>query len=104
MKIINNKICRMCSSSKFTSIVNLGKHPLVNRLVEKKNLKQKDPYFQLHVKQCNKCKLAQLKEIIDSKEIYKKVDYLYFSSDMPNLDKYFKTYSKDLKKRFLKKK
>ena len=93
----------MCSSRKFTSIVNLGKHPLVNRLVEKKNLKQKDPYFQLHVKQCIRCKLAQLKEIIDSNEIYKKVDYLYFSSDMPNLDKYFKTYSKDLKKRFLKK-
>ena len=93
----------MCSSSKFKSIVNLGKHPLVNRLVEKKNLKQKDPYFQLHVKQCIRCKLAQLKEIIDSNEIYKKVDYLYFSSDMPNLDKYFKTYSKDLKKRFLKK-
>ena len=32
----------MCESKKFTSIVNLGKHPLVNRLVEKKNLKQKD--------------------------------------------------------------
>ncbi len=93
----------MCESKKFTSIVNLGKHPLVNRLVEKKNLKQKDPYFQLHVKQCNKCKLAQLKEIIDSNEIYKKIDYLYFSSEMPNLDKYFKIYANDLKKRFLKK-
>lgn len=93
----------MCESKKFTSIVNLGKHPLVNRLVEKKNLKQKDPYFQLHVKQCNRCKLAQLKEIIDSDEIYKKVDYLYFSSEMPNLEKYFKIYANDLKKRFLKK-
>ena len=103
MKTINNKICRMCEGKKFTSIVNLGKHPLVNRLVEKKNLKQKDPYFQLHVKQCNKCKLAQLKEIIDSNEIYKKTDYLYFSSEMPNLDKYFKNYEHDLKKRFLKK-
>ena len=103
MKTINNKICRMCEGKKFTSIVNLGKHPLVNRLVEKKNLKQKDPYFQLHVKQCNKCKLAQLKEIIDSNEIYKKTDYLYFSSEMPNLDKYFKNYAQDLKKRFLKK-
>ncbi len=103
MKLINNKVCRMCESKKFTSVVNLGKHPLVNRLVEKKNLKQKDPYFQLHVKQCNKCKLVQLKEIIDSGEIYKKVDYLYFSSEMPNLDKYFKIYAEDLKKRFLKK-
>ena len=59
----------MCSSRKFTSIVNLGKHPLVNRLVEKKNLKQKDPYFQLHVKQCIRCKLAQRN--YDLNEIYK---------------------------------
>ena len=63
MKIINNKICRMCSSRKFTSIVNLGKHPLVNRLVEKKNLKQKDPYFQLHVKQCIDANLRNLKKL-----------------------------------------
>ena len=44
-----------------------------------------------------------LKEIIDSNEIYKKTDYLYFSSEMPNLAKYFKNYAQDLKKRFLKK-
>ena len=34
----------------------------------------------------------------------KNVEYLYFSSDMPNLDKYFKPYADDIKKRFLKKK
>lgn len=102
MKTINNKTCRMCSSKHFTSVVNLGKHPLVNRLVEKKNIKQKDPSFYLHVKQCKKCKLIQLKEIINSEEIYKNVDYLYFSSEMPNLDKYFRSYCNDLKKRFLK--
>merc|ERR1711991_909862 len=57
----------------------------------------------LHVKQCKSCKLVQLKEVIDANEIYKKIEYLFFSSDMPNLDKYFKTFAKDIKKRFLKK-
>ena len=103
-KIIKNKICRMCNSSKFREVINLGKHPLVNSLVEKKDIKKKDPIFPIKVKQCVKCNLVQLTEIIDANEIYKNVDYLYFSSDMPGLDNYFKPYANDLKKRFLKKK
>ena len=103
MKTIKNKQCRMCSSRKFYSVINLGNNPLVNSLVAKKDLKKKDPTFPLHVKQCKSCKLVQLVEIIDSNEIYKNVEYLYFSSDMPNLDKYFKPYAIDVRKRFLKK-
>lgn len=103
MKIIKNKICRMCSSKEFYEVINLGKHPLVNSLISKKDLKQKDPVFPIIVKQCKKCKLVQLVNTIDAEEIYKKVDYLYFSSDMPSLDGYFKTYAEDVKKRFLKK-
>ena len=103
MKIIRNKTCRMCNSSKFDLVINLGQHPLVNSLISKKDIKKKDPTFPIRVVQCKKCKLVQIKDVIDADEIYKKVDYLYFSSDMPKLDKYFKVYSTDLKKRFLKK-
>jgi len=104
MKTIKNKTCRMCSSNKFETVVNLGNHPLVNSLIAKKNLKKKDPVFPLHVKQCKSCKLVQLVEVIDANEIYKNVEYLYFSSDMPNLDKYFRPYANELQKRFLTKK
>lgn len=93
----------MCNCKSFKSVVNLGNNPLVNSLVEKKDLKKKDPVFPLHVKQCVRCKLVQLTELIDANEIYKKVDYLYFSSDMPSLDKYFKVYANELQRRFLKK-
>ena len=93
----------MCNSTKFFQVIDIGKHPLVNSLVEKKNLKKKDPIFPIKVNQCKKCKLIQLTEIIDANEIYKNVDYLYFSSDMPGLDNYFKPYADDLKKRFLNK-
>ena len=51
---------------------------------------------------CQSCGLVQLKDIIDANEIYKNVDYLYFSSDMPGLKDYFKTYANDIKNRFLK--
>ena len=104
MKVIKNKVCRMCSSTKFDLVINLGQHPLVNSLISKKDIKKKDPTFSIKVFQCKSCKLVQIKDVIDADEIYKKVDYLYFSSDMPKLDKYFKPYADDLKRRFLKKK
>ena len=104
MKVIKNKTCRMCSSTKFDLVINLGQHPLVNSLIKKKDIKKKDPTFSIKVLQCKSCKLVQIKDVIDADEIYKKVDYLYFSSDMPKLDRYFKPYADDLKRRFLKKK
>ena len=104
MKVIKNKTCRMCSSTKFDLVINLGQHPLVNSLISKKDIKKKDPTFSIKVLQCKSCKLVQIKDVIDADEIYKKVDYLYFSSDMPKLDRYFKPYADDLKRRFLKKK
>ena len=101
MRIINNKTCRMCDGTDFSVVVDLGQHPLVNSLVNLTNLDKKDPVFPLVVKQCNKCKLVQLTDIIDAEEIYKNVDYLYFASDMPGLDDYFGIYADEIKRRFL---
>jgi SAM-dependent methyltransferase len=94
----------MCNSTKFREVINIGKHPLVNSLIKKNQLKFKDPVFPIVVKQCKNCKLVQMTEIIDANEIYKNVDYLYFSSDMPGLDKYFKVYAEEVTSRFLKSK
>lgn len=91
----------MCEGTDFSVVVDLGCHPLVNSLVNKTDLDKKDPVFPLIVKRCNKCSLVQLTNIIDAEEIYKNVDYLYFSSDMPGLDNYFKIYVEDIKERFL---
>lgn len=102
MNIIRNKGCRMCGGKKFRTVIDMGRHPLVNSLVSKENLRKKDPVFPLVVKQCQKCNLVQLVNIIDAEEIYKKVDYLFFSSDMPGLSNYFQEYADDIKTRFLK--
>ena len=91
----------MCDGSQFTVVVDLGHHPLVNSLVSIDDLDKKDPVFPLIVKRCTKCSLVQLTDIIDADEIYKNVDYLYFASDMPGLDKYFGIYADEIKKRFL---
>lgn len=91
----------MCDGTKFRTVIDLGRNPLVNSLVSRKDLKKKDPTFPLVVKQCRTCSLVQLVDLIDADEIYKKVDYLYFSSDMPGLDKYFQPYADDVRERFL---
>jgi SAM-dependent methyltransferase len=101
VKVIKNRTCRMCTSTQFETVIDVGKHPLVNSLIAKSDLGKKDPVFPLVVKQCKKCGLVQLVDIIDAAEIYKNVDYLYFSSDMPGLDKYFQPYAEDVLNRFL---
>jgi len=102
MKTIHNRTCRMCSGTRFRTVINLGQHPLVNSLVPKDRLREEDPTFPLVVKQCRRCQLVQLVDVIDAHEIYKNVDYLYFSSDMPGLDRYFSPYAEEIRKRFLK--
>ena len=102
--LIIRKKCRMCESNSFTPILKLGNHPLVNSYIKKQDLIKKEFLIPLNLYQCNKCKLAQLLDVIDPKEIYTKGKYLYFSSDVPGLDKYFKSYASDIKKKFLSKK
>ena len=45
MNFIKNKTCRMCGSKKLHTIINLGKHPLVNRLIKKEDIKKKKIFF-----------------------------------------------------------
>ena len=95
------KKCRMCLGTKFKKVIDFGKTPLVNSLIEKKDLDKKEPIYPLKVVQCQSCFLVQTDKSIDSQKIYKDVDYLYFSGDMPKLDEYFKEYANELKDRFV---
>lgn len=95
------KHCRLCRGTSFAPVLNMGKNALVNSLISKEDLDKREETYPLEVVRCMKCSLVQLKKPIDSNKIYKDVDYLYFSSDMPGLSDYFKEYAQDLKNRFL---
>jgi len=99
--MIKNKTCRMCNGTAFKTVINFGANALVNGLVEKKDLKRKDPVFPLVVKRCQRCSLVQIKDIVNSDAIYRDIDYVYYSGDMPGLSDYFGTFADDIKKRFL---
>ncbi len=99
--MIKNKTCRMCSGQTFDTVINFGTNALVNALIEKKDIKGKDQVFPLVVKRCQHCSLVQIKDIVDSDAIYRDIDYVYYSGDMPGLSDYFGAYADDMKKRFL---
>lgn len=100
MNVVRNATCRMCDCTEFSEVIDLGHHPLVNSLVRREDLHKTDPTFPLVVRQCKGCDLVQLTDIIDAHEIYKNVDYLFFSSDMPGLAGYFGEYGEELVERF----
>lgn len=93
--------CRICGNNNFQQVIDFGMNPLVNSLIDKKDLNKKEPVYPLVVEQCQDCFLVQIVEPIDTHKIYRDVDYLYFSGDMPNLKEYFQEYADDIKKIFL---
>lgn len=93
----------MCGATKFKLVIDFGKNPLVNGLIEKKDLGNREQVFPLVVRRCQNCSLVQITDVVDSDKIYRDIDYLYFSGDMPGLKEYFGEYAEDIKKRFLKK-
>ena len=90
----------MCPSKEFEDVINFGENPLVNSLLDSPNQKD-DPTYPLVVKQCQRCFLVQIRDSVDATEIYQNVDYLFFSSDMPNMDFYFEQFGKDVQERFI---
>ena len=69
--------CRLCQSSQLNSIIPLGKMPLANALTNYPQLNSK--LYNLEVLLCNDCGLAQLKDIVNPKELFS--EYIYFSSN-----------------------
>ena len=74
VKTIKNKslgsgrACRICSGGKFKVVIDYGKNPLVNSLLDKEELGQEKTY-PLVVEQCQKCFLVQIVNPISSKQI-----------------------------------
>ena len=69
--------CRSCNAS-CQSIIPLGSLPLANALLSSiENIKEQ--HYNLEVMLCDHCGLAQLRDLIDPKDLFS--DYVYFSSN-----------------------
>lgn len=92
MKKTLNKKCRICSNNKFKTVIDFGRNPLVNSLLEKKDLGTEKTY-PLVVEQCQQCFLVQIINPISSKHIYQDQDYLYYTGDMPQNSQYMLSFN-----------
>jgi len=76
-KILN--CCRICSSKKLFSYLDLGKQPFSNSFLRYQDIK-KEKRFPLITVLCKNCGLSQLSIIPDTSSIFSKYDYLSSSS------------------------
>ena len=84
------KKCRCCGSKKLKKVLNLGKQPLANNLLN--NKKEKFNYYPLEIKYCLNCHNCQLSVCIKPSILFDK--YLYLSSVSNTFRKHFDTASR----------
>ena len=93
-----NKIdkCRSCDNKKLIDIVNLGRQPLANALLNSVNDFKKEIKIPLKLTICKECKLVQLTHTVDPKILFKK--YLWVTGTSQKVKTYRKFFFKKLKK------
>ena len=70
--------CRLCAAAPLVEILDLGRLPLANALVDASALPSEDPRFPLVLRFCPTCSLAQIDETVSPDALFR--DYVYFSS------------------------
>jgi SAM-dependent methyltransferase len=89
------KICRSCKSSDLLNVYSNNPSPIGESFLSKKNDKLlTNRKYPLNLMICNKCKFAQLDNIVDSNIVYR--DYLYTTASSPGLISHFNSASKTL--------
>ncbi len=90
---IKKRECRLCGGSEFKEVINFGYNPLVNALLDKKDLKKKEKTYPLVVEQCQDCRLVQIVEPVKASKVYQDQDYLYYTGDMPQNSQYMMSFN-----------
>ena len=72
------RACRFCGAPLARTFVDLGMSPLCERFLRADQLDEMEPFFPLHVRICDSCRLVQLPSYVAPEEIFS--EYAYFSS------------------------
>jgi len=87
MQLLKKEYCRACGSYHIHPIVDLGKSPLANNLLDSDSNLECDVY-PLALNLCHDCYNVQLSCVVPADEMFKK--YLYVSSTSESFKKHFK--------------
>ena len=94
---MNPLACRFCNAN-LISFCDLGRSPLANSFLNKKQLQNKEHFYPLHAYICEKCLLVQLEEFESPTNIF--TDYAYFSSYSQTWLKHCQDYTNQVISRF----
>ena len=94
-----HKKCRLCESTNFKLILDLGKQPPSNALLSKKNLNLKEKKFPLRLFLCKTCFHLQLLDVVDKKHLFS--NYLYITGANKTMVNHFHDYADYLHQKFL---
>lgn len=70
--------CRSCGSDQGSLVLDLGRQPLANRLLNPQDLARPEPVYPLRLAVCRECWLLQITDIVPPQTLFE--DYPYFSS------------------------
>src|SRR6187551_1979170 len=70
--------CRHCGAPLELTVVDLGKSPLCQTVLTVEQLEQREAFYPLHVRACEKCWLVQIGEFVPAEDIF--TEYAYFSA------------------------
>jgi SAM-dependent methyltransferase len=72
--------CRSCGASggELSSVLDLGRTPLANRLLPADRLAEPEPTYPLELVFCSRCSLLQITETVPPEDLFR--EYVYFSS------------------------
>ena len=88
------KKCGICNGTNLTVILNLGKQPPANSLIENIKLISKEIKFPLRLGLCNDCFFVQLLDIVDKEFLFK--HYLYMTSASKPIVEHFRKYANEI--------
>jgi SAM-dependent methyltransferase len=91
--------CRICDSTSFISVVDLGQHPLSLHFLTQDQL-GKEPFYPLRVVVCEKCACAQLDYTVKKEVMYS--DHTYLSGITQSLKIHFEQVARGVDERFFK--
>lgn len=94
------KECRVCKSKDLVSYLDLGNMPLVNRVIEEKEIPSEKKY-PLNVLFCRDCNLSQLSMIVNPEILFR--NYVYRSSISDSFRKHCSNLAEELNNDILKK-
>lgn len=86
--------CRLCGSSSLVLVFQLAPSPIGDAFVSVDRLAESQALYPIDLFLCQKCGLAQLRDVIDPDILYR--DYLYATGSSEGLSSHFQNYVEDV--------